>query len=129
MDSIAQIVCAQLALSLLGDSSVRDQVERRGCNAAELRAELEHLAADAPPLDVDTHGSDYETRRPSRSKSAEKPRDICAVLACFNRRTITGQDLKTALSEAPKDDLVTFILKDVALWNPQQKTRKATIPA
>lgn len=131
LDFSQQVLCAQLVLPLLTSPTAADLLLRTGVDVAALRVACEAVLAsvDVDPLELVlsdiTPDSEYESTQ-RRKKSKETERDIAAILRCYSKQTLTGQQVKEALEQTPKQALVEFVVTDVMGWSPPQRRTSNT---
>jgi hypothetical protein len=130
-DSLELATMADLILWILHDDNVADQVAQHGINLPELKSKLlqvQEASIDSEPLVLDEQASDYEERRRRKPTAVkEKARDIAVLMTCYNKKTLSGLQVQEALLDAPKQDVVDFIMLAYLGWAPP-RTRKRFPP-
>lgn len=119
---------ADLILWILQDGNIADQVAQHGINIPDLKTKLIQVQEsnhDSEPLLLDEQGSDYEERRRRKPATVkEKSRNISTLIVCYSKKSLTGMQLQEAFLEAPKQDLVDFIMLSLLGWAPPQQRKK-----
>ena len=118
-------LCAQLAAHALSDTSIQDQLAAQGVDVMQLQ---QALMAEVRLDDTDTYdltaGVVQATTKPG---TANVQRNVGTLLVLYGKRSLSGSQVAEALSSCTPQQLVQFIMTDVAGWKPPQK--RAKVPA